>query len=72
MFDGIAHWLDQLGLGQSAEAFEENAIGLEHLPDLDHEFLKDIGVHAAGHRITILKAAVDQDTLPKPPLKCYT
>jgi hypothetical protein len=57
MFDGIAHWLDQLGLGQYAEAFEENAIGLEHLPDLDHEFLKDIGVHAAGHRMTILEAA---------------
>ena len=57
MSDGIVQWLEGLGLGQYASDFEENAIGLEHLPDLDHDILKDIGVRAAGHRITILKAA---------------
>lgn len=61
MSHSISQWLDQLGLQQYAEAFEENAIGVEHLPDLNHEILKDIGVRAAGHRITILKAAVNAE-----------
>ena len=59
MSDKVARWLEELGLGQYAVTFEENAIGLEHLPDLDHETLKEIGIRAAGHRITILKAAAE-------------
>ena len=57
MSDKVAGWLEQLGLGQYAEAFQENAITLEHLSDLDHETLKELGVRAVGHRMTILKAA---------------
>ena len=56
MSDGVSQWLKELGLGQYAEAFEENAIELEHLGDLDHDTLKEIGVRAVGHRMTILKA----------------
>ena len=52
----IAQWLEQLGLGQYAAAFEENAIDWEVLPDVNQETLKDIGIHAAGHRLRILKA----------------
>lgn len=59
MSSGVAKWLEQLGLGQYAESFEENAIGLEHLPDLDHETLKEIGIRAVGHRMSILKAAAN-------------
>ncbi len=59
MSDTIVQWLERLGLGQYAEAFQENAIGLEHLPDLDHDILKEIGVRPAGHRMTILKAAAN-------------
>lgn len=59
MSDKVTRWLDKLGLGQHAEAFERNAIGLEHLPDLDHEILKEIDILAAGHRITILKAVAE-------------
>ena len=59
MSDKVARWLEELGLGQYAVTFEENAIGLEHLPDLDHEILKEIGIRAAGHRITLLKAAAE-------------
>jgi class 3 adenylate cyclase len=57
MSDKVTKWLEQLGLGQYAEAFEKNAVGLEHLPDLDHETLKELGIHAVGHRMTVLKAA---------------
>jgi class 3 adenylate cyclase len=53
----VSEWLDALGLGQYADTFEENAIERDHLPDLDHEVLQAIGVSAAGHRMTILKAA---------------
>lgn len=53
----IRQWLDSLGLGQYGDAFEENAIEPQHLPDLDHELLKAIGVEAVGHRMTLLKAA---------------
>jgi class 3 adenylate cyclase len=61
MSNRVAKWLEQLGLGQYAEAFEENAIGLEHLPDLDHETLKELGIRAVGHRMTILKAAAQPE-----------
>ncbi|MEJ2237399.1 MAG: adenylate/guanylate cyclase domain-containing protein, partial [Gemmatimonadales bacterium] len=59
MSDVVAHWLETLGLGQYAEAFRKNAIEPEHLRDLNHDTLKEIGVHAVGHRITILKAATE-------------
>jgi class 3 adenylate cyclase/predicted ATPase len=64
----VQEWLDSLGLGQYAAAFVENCIEWEHLPDLDHEVLQSIGVKAAGHRMTILKAIanldVDTDATP--------
>jgi class 3 adenylate cyclase len=53
----IRDWLAGLGLEEHAEAFEANAIGLDHLGDLDHALLKEIGVAAVGHRVDILKAA---------------
>ena len=57
----IRQWLDAIGLGQYGDAFEENAIEREQLPDLDHEVLQAIGVKAAGHRIKILKTAANID-----------
>ena len=64
MPDSVTQWLEQLGMGQYAEAFAENAVGLEHLPSLDHETLKEIGVRAVGHRMTILTAALNLVALP--------
>ena len=55
----IRRWLQSLGLDQYADAFEESAISWSHLPDLDHDILKEIGVAAVGHRLTILKAVDD-------------
>ena len=57
MSEKVFEWLENLGLGQYATAFEENAIDWELLPELDQETLKDIGVGVAGHRLRILKAA---------------
>ena len=51
----------ELDLGGEAEAyirrFEEEAVALNHLPHLDHELLKQLGVVKMGHRIDILKKA---------------
>jgi class 3 adenylate cyclase/tetratricopeptide (TPR) repeat protein len=52
----IRNWLASLNLDQHAGLFEENAIEWDHLPDLDHETLKEIGVDRVGHRLTILRA----------------
>jgi class 3 adenylate cyclase len=66
----VRQWLESIGLGQYADEFEENAIELDHLPDLDQDVLKALGVKAIGHRITILKAiaraGADNDTRPAP------
>jgi class 3 adenylate cyclase/tetratricopeptide (TPR) repeat protein len=53
----VRQWLGSLGLARYADAFDENAIGWEVLPELDHDVLKDVGVRAAGDRVRILKAA---------------
>lgn len=56
MKDSVTQWLEQLGLGQYADAFVEGAIDWDVLPDLDHEVLKELGVQPPGHRLRILKA----------------
>ena len=43
-------------LGQYAQAFKDNAIDWDVLPDVDQEVLKDIGVKAAGDRLRIVRA----------------
>ena len=53
----IREWLETLGLGHYAGVFEDNAIEWQHLPELDHASLKELGVHALGHRMTLLRAA---------------
>ena len=52
----IRQWLEELGLGQYADAFVENEIERDILLDITDQTLKDIGVSVAGHRIRILKA----------------
>ena len=53
----IRQWLEALELGQYADAFDDGAIGIELLPELDHAVLKELGVSVPGHRLKILKAA---------------
>ena len=53
----IREWLEELGLGQYTDTFAANNVTLEHLPDLSHELLKELGVAAVGDRMTMLKVA---------------
>jgi class 3 adenylate cyclase/tetratricopeptide (TPR) repeat protein len=67
----VSGWLDAIGLGQYAEAFEEHAIGWDVLSHLDHSILKDIGVRAAGDRVRILcaiKSFCARDETPETPV----
>ena len=63
----VQQWLYSLGLEQYVDLFDENAIGWEQLPQLDHDILKDIGVKAAGHRMKLLEAAADLSIGEIPP-----
>jgi predicted ATPase/class 3 adenylate cyclase len=53
--DQIKTWLDEIGLGQYATVFAENAIDLDVLPDVTETDLERLGV-ALGHRKRILRA----------------
>ena len=52
----IATWLHGLGLSEYEQAFRENAIELELLPQLTADDLKEIGVIPVGHRRKLLDA----------------
>lgn len=56
----VRQWLDSLGLGQYADAFEGNAIELDQLVALSDEELKELGVSALGHRKRIKDKARSQ------------
>ncbi len=62
MPEDVTKWLQELGLGQYADIFEQNAIAWSLLPKLNHELLKDIGIRAVGHRMEILEAAAAFDS----------
>ena len=49
-------WLNDLGLGQYAEAFGANDIDGETLPRIDGDDLKELGVISLGHRKKLLAA----------------
>jgi len=52
----IREWLHDLGLGQYADAFDENEIGLDLLSRLTDDALEKLGIGIMGHRIRILDA----------------
>src|SRR5215471_13290356 len=52
----IQKWLETIGLGQYADAFEANEIGMDLLGQVDDQMLKDIGVSIGGHRLRIRNA----------------
>ena len=54
--EDLGGWLEQLGLGKYADAFEENDIDWDILPELTNDDLKDLGVDLVGHRRKLLKA----------------
>src|SRR5215831_14406478 len=52
----IRRWLETIGLGQYADAFEANDIDIDLLTQVDDQSLKDIGMSSAGHRLRIRNA----------------
>ena len=55
MHDRVSAWLNNLGLGRYAEAFQQNAITWEVLPELKENDLETLGV-LLGHRKILLRA----------------
>jgi hypothetical protein len=54
----IAAWLERLGLEQYEQAFRENDVDAEVLPELTAEDLIGLGVTSIGHRRKLLAAIV--------------
>ena len=52
----VREWLRSLGLERYADAFAENAVDWQVLPNLNSDDLRDIGVTAVGHRRRLLQA----------------
>jgi class 3 adenylate cyclase/predicted ATPase len=63
----IAAWLQELGLERYEEAFRENQIDPEILPNLTADDLKDIGVTSVGHRRKLLEAITALADVPADP-----
>ncbi|HWI11205.1 MAG TPA: adenylate/guanylate cyclase domain-containing protein, partial [Burkholderiaceae bacterium] len=54
----LERWLEGLGLGAHAQAFAEQGIEFDLLPELGDDDLKALGVAQLGHRKRLLKAIV--------------
>ncbi|WP_170560607.1 adenylate/guanylate cyclase domain-containing protein [Ruegeria atlantica] len=57
----VRTWLEDLGLGEYADAFAENFVDGHVLAHITVEDLKDIGVTAVGHRRKLLEAIAKID-----------
>ena len=68
----IPAWLEDLGLGQHAQAFRDNDIDAVLLPTLTADDLRELGVTSLGHRkrllaaIAALTGPADARALPAP------
>jgi class 3 adenylate cyclase/predicted ATPase len=51
----VGTWLGELGLGQYEAAFRESGIGVDVLPKLTEQHLRELGV-SLGHRLKMLRA----------------
>ncbi len=60
----IEEWLGDLGLGEYASRFVENAIDFEILGDLTDQDLEKIGVALLGHRRKLLRAISELNASP--------
>jgi class 3 adenylate cyclase/tetratricopeptide (TPR) repeat protein len=60
----VAEWLRSLGLMQYEQAFRDNAVDAETLPRLTSDDLKELGVHAVGHRRKLLDAIAHLNATP--------
>jgi len=51
----ISDWLESIGLEKFEEAFQNNDITLDILPELTNADLKEMGINSLGDRKRILK-----------------
>ena len=58
MLDDVERWLEELGLGEYAEAFAENKIDFRVLPELNGEDLREMEI-PLGPRKLLLKAIAE-------------
>jgi hypothetical protein len=49
-------WLESIGLGQYADAFEASDLEMDLLTQVGDQLLRDIGITSAGHRLRIRNA----------------
>ena len=76
MAQDVRQWLEDLGLGEYADAFENNGVDPDVVPSLTSEDLKDIGVTNVGKRRKLLNAIAalsesgtgEGEDAPLPPL----
>jgi class 3 adenylate cyclase len=61
----IAAWLRRLGLEQYEQAFRENDVDAEVLPELTADDLTGLGVTSIGHRRKLLAAIAALHTKPQ-------
>lgn len=61
-------WLESRGLGKYVEAFVENDVDLDILPDLAESDLSELGV-SLGDRKRILRAVADRTAAQSPPVE---
>jgi len=57
----VREWLEDMALGQYADAFESNDIDMSLLDQLDDQVLKEIGVRSVGHRLRLRRAISSLD-----------
>src|SRR5215469_14230101 len=62
----VAAWLNRLGLEQYEQAFRENDVDAEVLPELTAEDLIGLGVTSIGHRRKLLAAIAALREKPPP------
>ncbi|GAA94076.1 uncharacterized protein L969DRAFT_96656 [Mixia osmundae IAM 14324] len=67
--EGVKAWLSSLNLSQFGSQIDEHGITGEILVHLDHEALRDIGVHSVGQRLAILKAVYNVKLRDKIPIE---
>jgi class 3 adenylate cyclase/predicted ATPase len=63
MSDRLKRWLEEIGLGEHAQAFAENHIDFDLLPRLSTEDLKELGL-SIGHRRRFLDALTSFEETP--------
>lgn len=61
----VAEWLENHGLGQYAQLFDENDVDLEILPDLTEDDFENLGI-SLGHRKKLLRAIDALSAGPEP------